>query len=361
MKPKLILHMGMPKTGSTSLQYFLRQNEKALLRQGILYPRVKANSLNHNFLTLPFKEEGVFEPRTYSHVSRSPELELRIFHQALTTIKKKVKKYQPHTVILSSEILFNAVQKTGKHKLLVEYLSEITDDIQPVFYIRKPSDFYKSAVIQMVKASSIIPTPKGIKFRAGIEGMSRAIQSHPIVRKFDKASLLGRSITNDFISLFSEPKLYDFNIKNKNESLSAESMSVIQQFRQHIFPSENDKFNHATNKLLSQLRRVETKLKYQRPSKLRESVKVYVDSSSIDLIWLKDEQGIEFSGIDYALIEATGSEFQVSYLEDIFEVDVVMKNKIISHLISDFLCTPARPNIDELLDKLASVWRRVSR
>lgn len=361
MKPRCILHMGTPKTGSTSLQHFLRQNEKALLRQGVLYPRVNEDAYNHNFLVLPFKKKGVFEPRKYSQVQRSTEQELRIFYQALTAIKKQIKKNQPQTLILSSEILFNAVQKTGKYESLVEFLSDVTDEIKPVFYIRKPSDLYKSTVIQVVKASSNIPIPKGSKFRAGIEGMSRATHSLPIVRKFDRESLVGGEITTDFVSLLSDSMKLNFNLESKNESLSAESMSVVQQFRQHVFARQDNQFNNTTSKLLKHLKRIESELQYQRAAKLRESVKDYVDSCSEDLIWLKETHGIEFSGVDYTSINTTQPELKVSCLDDIFEVDDVMKNKITSHLISDFLYNPAHFCIGELLSRLAYVWRRVNR
>lgn len=53
MKPTLILHIGYPKTGSTSLQHFMADNRGALLAQGVLYPKSldwKSNG-NHESLT----------------------------------------------------------------------------------------------------------------------------------------------------------------------------------------------------------------------------------------------------------------------------------------------------------------------
>jgi len=39
MKPTLILHIGYPKTGSTSLQHFMADNRSALLAQGVPYSK----------------------------------------------------------------------------------------------------------------------------------------------------------------------------------------------------------------------------------------------------------------------------------------------------------------------------------
>ena len=38
-RPHCILHIGCPKTGTTSLQQFLTLNREFLLSQGVLYPR----------------------------------------------------------------------------------------------------------------------------------------------------------------------------------------------------------------------------------------------------------------------------------------------------------------------------------
>ena len=39
VKPDLILHIGMPKTGTTTIQHFLRINYDILLQGGVLYPQ----------------------------------------------------------------------------------------------------------------------------------------------------------------------------------------------------------------------------------------------------------------------------------------------------------------------------------
>lgn len=47
MKPRLILHLGLSKTGTTSIQGFFRQNPDALAAAGIVYPRVGAAVPDH--------------------------------------------------------------------------------------------------------------------------------------------------------------------------------------------------------------------------------------------------------------------------------------------------------------------------
>lgn len=51
-KKKIIVHIGLPKTGSTALQQALFQSRKALLREGVLYPAQvhREDDPKHNFV-----------------------------------------------------------------------------------------------------------------------------------------------------------------------------------------------------------------------------------------------------------------------------------------------------------------------
>jgi len=51
-KKKIILHIGLPKTGSTALQQFLYMSREALLRRGVLYPAHvhREDDPKHNFV-----------------------------------------------------------------------------------------------------------------------------------------------------------------------------------------------------------------------------------------------------------------------------------------------------------------------
>lgn len=67
MKPRLIIHLGLPKTGSTSLQTFLRENAAALADAGIHYPKVREENADHKF----FRAAAGF-PYIYQEISHAP-------------------------------------------------------------------------------------------------------------------------------------------------------------------------------------------------------------------------------------------------------------------------------------------------
>jgi len=102
---ELILHFGMPKTGSTAIQRFLFDNQKILLSQGILYPvsgRYSEISINHRSLSYtlnpsPKKIHNPIPKPNYSFDEYCDQLHKEIFQ---TNAKK---------VVLSSEMFFNPV------------------------------------------------------------------------------------------------------------------------------------------------------------------------------------------------------------------------------------------------------------
>ena len=52
MKKTIYLHIGHPKTASSSLQHFLSKNREALEKEGYIYPLFSRHMANHHFLFL---------------------------------------------------------------------------------------------------------------------------------------------------------------------------------------------------------------------------------------------------------------------------------------------------------------------
>ena len=69
-KPRIILHFGSSKSGSTTLQYFLNGNRDALLSKGVLVPRSVSGGINHKGLALYVGENAMWA--SYAHVQGFP-------------------------------------------------------------------------------------------------------------------------------------------------------------------------------------------------------------------------------------------------------------------------------------------------
>ena len=78
MHKKLFLHIGTPKTGKTSLQYFCENNRKTLMDKGILYPENPNGYVNTNYI---FKD-GVTPKEAAGNFKKLCENSSRIFMSA---------------------------------------------------------------------------------------------------------------------------------------------------------------------------------------------------------------------------------------------------------------------------------------
>lgn len=111
IKIKLILHGGLEKTGTSSLQNFFAVNKDKLIDQGILYPNVQENQRT----SIPSSGNA---SAILTKNQQNPSFFIDIYKQAL---EKKC-----HTVILSSEIMTedpNALFKViNNHKMYDPYV-----------------------------------------------------------------------------------------------------------------------------------------------------------------------------------------------------------------------------------------------
>lgn len=117
-----ILHVGLPKTGTTSLQ------------TGLLDDFCKANLLEQN-----------------SHLTRKIVMELRFPSEDINAFDKLFKAL-PKRYLLSAETLtgFNPVNWGHNLKTLLQSTDQ---DVKLILCLRKPSDWLRSAYLQLAKSN----------------------------------------------------------------------------------------------------------------------------------------------------------------------------------------------------------------
>ena len=139
MTTKLVLHIGLDKTGTTAIQKFMADNAGLFLREGILYP------LTGRYPS--YQHHGLF-----AHIATSPST--RRYAQIgtswkglLKALNAEIRKKRPSTVLLSSEILSQGVDMAALKELTSNFT--ITSII---FYLRRQDDYLASVYTQTVKS-----------------------------------------------------------------------------------------------------------------------------------------------------------------------------------------------------------------
>ena len=145
-KLKLIIHVGTPKTGTTSLQTYLDKKQRKLRGKGILYP--------HNLE----KSQNPTAPKHQWFEKNLVTIHLEHFLENFKNIISQVKE-DTHTIILSSEGIYNYWWDFPEQsKSILGELSELFDT-QIWVWFREPLVFIESYYKQCIRNPQIAGNP----------------------------------------------------------------------------------------------------------------------------------------------------------------------------------------------------------
>ncbi|PHP26819.1 capsular polysaccharide export protein, LipB/KpsS family [Limimaricola cinnabarinus] len=243
-RPRLILHLGATKTGSTLLQHLLDDNRAELLRAGIWYPEVGLFWQEDR----PHKQAG---HARFMEAAAQGTLELRQhILDGLALMKGRI-----HTIILSSEAFF----LNPKSLALPEYFEDFPTEM--VVYLRRQDEWANSQYAEFVAGGAI--NAKKSRFSTWLqEAETRACLDYGrLVRNWE--SLLSKdalhvrryqrvrggswSITDDFAETAGLPQIAalpaPLRQKHNDARLSAAHVELIRQFNKRSFPHKKAYLN----------------------------------------------------------------------------------------------------------------------
>jgi len=145
---RVIFHIGRQKSGTTSIQNWLRDSHQDFSKQGILYPRMgRKNKLAHHELALALNPKS----QNFDNSNHLAKI-----------LKQEI--YAHDTIILSSEA-FQNITDTSRIRNFIEILSP--SSVEVVCYIREHLDYAVSSYRQKIHAQTeAIEFPKYVlRFR----------------------------------------------------------------------------------------------------------------------------------------------------------------------------------------------------
>lgn len=213
----LYLHVGIGKTGTTSIQDFFYKNKMALDQMGILYPASGLRGSGHHNL-------AVFGPGGLS----------REVKNRFATLQREISKKKRNTVVLSSE---NFPWLKDDY---VGYIKQAFSKYHTrvIIYVRNQVDLVKSTFLEWQKVGDDYRGNIASFFRLHAEGFNYLTRISPylsafgkdaiIARVFDKR-IVGSDVRYDFlkvIGIAAEAGL-DFSKAYSNISLLPEFSSIV--------------------------------------------------------------------------------------------------------------------------------------
>ena len=238
---ELFLHIGMQKTGSTSIQHAGRANRDRLADVGLLYPRTPGDK-NHIKLTLFAWDGGKTNRLPLAAGVADPDAYRRFRSGFVEDLRAEIESAACPTVILSNEHLSSRLKLPAQLNRLATALRSIARKITVVVYLRPQHELLVSSYSTKVKAGSIrqIRLPKNQAFYYNYEWMLSLWadafgERNLIVRVFDRSELVGGDVVKDFFATIDRPIPVDFDFSDvRNPSLDTKSLEFLRAFNTHL-------------------------------------------------------------------------------------------------------------------------------
>lgn len=206
----LYIHIGTPKTGTTSLQHFCTENAKLFEEQGYCYPifphKFKYINIMRNGFFLSYK--GYDEDK-----NRNQMEEAKFFRQGMDFVLDNFRKFD--NVILSDEAIWNVVFKKGKLDLWERLKKEAEENdyvIKVIVYLRRQDSLATSWWNQKIKIGKRVyskaswetfvedPTKLELEYYDPLKFIEKSVgKENIIVRRFGRQYFKNGSIFEDFI------------------------------------------------------------------------------------------------------------------------------------------------------------------
>lgn len=291
------LHIGTPKTATTTLQAFFNQNREKLLDDGFIYT-ASAGELNELNLVVSCCNSDNKSGLTKILGIHSAEDFERLRRNVIENLRTEVNELSANVgrecaVIFSSEYFHLNLTKHQERVRLKSTLESIgITDVRVVVYLRNPADLANSYFSTSVKAggtSSHPPLPDQERYnllcnhKNTIQNFQEVFGAGSVVpRLFDKTEFVSGNIIDDFLNLIgSTISTADCEMpKNTNLSLSTEGVIVLSGLNS-IFPRWlNNKLNPLQVSAVRYLEKYYSKANYRMPAELYdEYTKAFSESN----------------------------------------------------------------------------------
>lgn len=242
-RPRVVVHIGATKTGSTYLQHLMETNRPALMREGVWYPEVGLFWQ----LVRPHKQAGHSEI-TRAAVQGQPGIKDHI-ERGLALMGDRI-----HTIVLSSEAFF--LQENASR--IANYFADY--DVEMVVYLRRQDEWANAQYAEFVAGGAVgrvdvgfaewlaDPTTVGrLDYHANLERWAEVIGRDKITaRLFDKAAFKGGDLLTDFAAATDLPVLLDLPepdaLQANSARLSTAHVELVRMYNAREFRNRDAYF-----------------------------------------------------------------------------------------------------------------------
>lgn len=227
MTTRILLHVGMHKTGTTGIQRFLAANRPALADHGVLYPVLFGHDSHPELaLCLPnrrqemiFRMRGALPPR--------PEPTWPDRESAYSRLAAEIRDSSSELVVVSSECFMEWVEPAD---IQAAFTSFVGCPVTVLVYLRNQPDWLESVYRQVVRDPEIrfagepedLPQWEQTDYLALLRPWVDAFGSvHVRVRSYDTVSARGVGSVRDLLGVLGIPPSPYFHYPHRRSNAAA--------------------------------------------------------------------------------------------------------------------------------------------
>lgn len=244
----LYLHIGMPKTGTSMIQYFMKNNNTVLKKKGYVYP-----DFGFRFPGIGPNRNAYFLTHKYvmANGERDFEKERELQDKGYAMLLKYLNKYP--NVVLSDEHIWNGFADFSEFwKKIAERIAQAGHELKVIMYLRRQDAFIQSYWAQQVKEVKRYSFDEYIKkkryqkkhlnYDEVLDHIGTAVgKENMIVRIYEKGQYQGGkspSLIADFLwsiglELTSEYKATDVRINESLDGSCTEIKRILNQMPEY--------------------------------------------------------------------------------------------------------------------------------
>jgi len=309
--PRLLLHIGHPKTGTTALQSVLSANAETLLNTAsILYPtKTEPAEFKHAFV-IPWLFQADNESirrRSKASGNELKEISKQYWHSLAT----EVQQTNHNLSILSAEGFWSIVRRApeGQSTFFHKKLYEIANHVTVIAYLKSPAPYFLSKINQKLRNFRAVTLPRPNYLSGAIQDWENIGFDDYSWRIFDRTLLTNQDIVDDFCSHYLADSLNTTSLRREgveqaNSSVSNEALVILEELTAAHPVLLEDVYDQRRYKIIEILKQSDRSIGGQSRPSLKESAAAGIVKRCSDLGWLQD-RGLSFPDIDPAWIHQT--------------------------------------------------------
>ncbi len=240
---ELYIHVGIMKTGSTSLQYFLAMNQELLLRDGYIYramPFKEFQRLNGDGAFNPWRRNGFF---LHGNAKEDRTVSLDRLKKGLDIINEWFK--EESKVLLTDEDIWLFYPEWDFFGYLKEFADRNGITVKIIVFLREQSEFADSFYKELIKNRYYTGSwEEFLEHNISAEGEAMTDYEgrlSSLSRLFGKENIIvipyepaewdnkGESIYSVFLNALAIPDVHDYTLPDQlyNESISFNQIEIL--------------------------------------------------------------------------------------------------------------------------------------